>query len=192
MKIERIVVEQIVEQIVGRAQAGDRDAFAALVERYQRVTITRAWMICGDFHLAQDIAQDAFVLAFQKLESLDNPAAFGPWLLEIARREAVRKSKRIRKQDSTIVSSQFAIEDCSVNNPTDDAHWQRRHEQTLNTIAKLPEHEQEVVVLHYLDGNSTKEIAEMLDRPLGTVTKQLSRAIERLRNWLTEVSNEVK
>ena len=170
-----------IKEIVNLAQAGDREAFATLVERYQRVATTRAWTVVGDFHLAQDVAQDAFVIAFHKLASLNDVETFGPWLLEVVRREAIRKSKRKLRQNETLVSNEIVFENqTDPDNQRDD--WQHRHEQTLNSIAKLPEHEQEVVVLHYLDGVSTKEIAHLLGRPIGTVTKQLSRAIEANEN----------
>jgi len=172
-------------QLVDRAKAGDGDAFVRLVERYQRVAITRAWSIVGDFHTAQDVAQEGFVHAFQKLESLKKSSSFGPWLLEIVRREAIRKNRRTQR----LVPIDFA--DCEARIGVLEYDWQQQHAQVIEAIAKLPDHEQDVVVLHYLDGNSTKQVAEILDRPQGTVTKQLSRAIERLRNSLSEIPNEI-
>ena len=56
----------------------------------------------------------------------------------------------------------------------------------LAAVAGLPEHERVVVVLHYVEGHSAQTIAEMTGRPLGTVTKQLSRAVGRLRQSLSE------
>src|SRR4051812_7249118 len=78
------------KEIVEAVCAGDRTAFAVLVARYERAVLSLAVAIVRDFSLADDVAQDAFVLAFEKLSSLTNRAAFGPWILKIARRRAYR------------------------------------------------------------------------------------------------------
>ena len=174
-----------IHQLVERAKAGDRSAFAELVERYQKVAIAKAYSVIHDFHFAQDTAQDAFVIAFKQLATLKRSNAFGPWLLEIIRRQSL---KALRGQESFRPFDQG-----TENEPIDlDTGWQDRLAQVFRELRKLPEHEQEVVVLYYLDGLPTKEVAQLVDRPLGTVTKQLSRGIIRLRNLLAEASHEPK
>ena len=175
-------------QLVELVQAGDRMAFVELVNRYQRVATTRAWSVISDFHAAQDVAQDAFVIAFKKLDSLKDTASFGPWLLQICRREAIRFSKS--KDDRTVSMESFDFLDTGEQQ-TNHENWQQKHAQAIAAIAKLPDHEQEVVVMHYLDGHSAKRTSEILGRPIGTITKQLSRAIKRLRAQLSEVHNEI-
>ena len=177
-------------QLVELARTGDRTAFVELVNRYQRVATTRAWSVIGDFHLAQDIAQDAFVIAFRKLDSLKDSASFGPWLLQICRREAIRFSKR-NDFDRTVSLESFDLFDGSRQQTSGDDDWKQKHAQVIAAIAKLPDHEQEAVVLHYLDGQSAKQASEILGRPIGTITKQLSRAIKKLRARLSEAHNEI-
>ncbi len=65
--------------------------------------------------------------------------------------------------------------------------WNEPFEDLVKSVGRLPEHEQEVVIFHYIDAYSVAEVAELTGRPVGTVTKQLSRAISRLREWLAEV-----
>ncbi len=170
-------------QLVENAQAGDRAAFAELVERYQKVAITKAWSVLHDFHFAQDTAQDAFVIAFRQLANLKNPAAFGPWLLEIVHRQSL---KAFNRQES------FRTLNAETELPSDesDPAWREQHARVIQAIRKLPDHEQDVVVLYYLEELSTTKVSQCVDRPIGTVTKQLSRGIARLRTLLSEVAHE--
>jgi len=167
------------EELVKAAQAGGTAAFAELVRRYERAAIVTAYSVLGDFHSAQDAAQEAFVIAYQKLGRLRDPASFGPWLLRIARHRAVRL-KRGRKPEPA--ETEY-IELAGIQ--TRD--WMQPYKEVARQIARLPEHERFVTVMRYVDGLSIKEIAEATGRPVGTITKQISRAVERLRNWLVEV-----
>lgn len=168
-----------IAELVSAAKAGNRDAYAELVHRYQRAVITTAWSVLHDFHRAQDVAQDSFVLAYEELGTLRRPRAFGPWLLSIARREAMRCAKQV-----PVTVSIDSTPD--VASPTADPGWHQDHDELVKSIGRLPEHEREVVVLYYLEGNTAREIGELTGRPVGTVTKQLSRAVRRLRRWMAK------
>jgi RNA polymerase sigma-70 factor, ECF subfamily len=166
-------------ELVKAAQAGEQSAFAELVRRYERAAIITAWSVLGDFHSAQDAAQEAFVIAYQKPDRLRDKASFGPWLLKIARRSATRLKRSRYTEPAGTVSVDLAASQTS--------DWMEPYKEAVRQIARLPEHERIVTVMRYVDSLSVKEIAESTGRPVGTITKQLSRAIERLRNWLVEV-----
>jgi RNA polymerase sigma-70 factor (ECF subfamily) len=163
-------------ELVEAAKLGDPSAFSELVGRYQRAAVTTAWAITGDFHQAQDVAQDCFVSAFHRLGTLRVSKAFGPWLLVSVRRAALRSrdlhAKRVGK----------TIEDVAAKEP----HWLEQFSDVLVLMNRLPEHEQEVLRLRYLSDLPVDEIAEITARPVGTVTKQISRAIARLRSLFLE------
>ena len=163
------------------ASTGETAAFAELVRRYERAAIITAHSQLGDFHLAQDAAQEAFVIAYQRLRQLRDAASFGPWLLKIVRHRALRiaRSRRAERIGADGVEP--------ATTPTAD--WIKPYEEVVQQLARLPEHERIVVVMRYVNGHSTKEIADLTGRPLGTVTKQLSRSIERLRRWLVKVQS---
>ncbi len=165
--------------IVRAVLRGDREAFAALVTRYERAVWATTWRVLRDHHAASDAGQEAFLQAFHRLGDLRLPERFGVWVLRIARHEAIRLARRkSQKRNGSLDEPDaiaFTCHDASTNQMTDDA------EGLLTAVARLPEHERVVVVLHYLEGHSVTEIAAMLERPVGTVTKQLSRAIGRLR-----------
>ncbi len=162
------------EELVKLAQSGDTTALAELVKRYQRASILTAYAVLGDFHASQDAAQEAFIIAWQKLDGLRNPASFGPWLLRIVRRRALRLLRQ-RKPGAT----QIEVIDLPEKQPLD---WLGKYRDVVEQIARLPEHERLIMVMRYVDGQSVKDIASFTDRPIGTVTKQLSRAIQRLRD----------
>lgn len=163
--------------LVRQAQAGQQAAFAELVARYQRAAILAAWSISGDFHAAQDVAQEALVIAFRELARLREPAAFGGWVVRIARREALRSARR----KVPVASGQV---EALADVPARDT-WHEPYRELVAEMSRLPRHEQLVVTLRYVDGLSVAQIAASTGRPVGTVTKQLSRAVHRLRGWLS-------
>ena len=170
------------EELVKATQAGDLSAFAELVRLYERAAIMTAQAVLGDFHAAQDAAQDGFVTAYRKIGQLRDAASFGPWILKIVRRRAVEMQQKTRVPQMT--------PDATAALAAPSNEWIATYEmEVVDQVARLPEHERVVVVLRYIDGHSVAEIAELTGKPLGTVTKQLSRAIQRLRAWLVEVKS---
>lgn len=161
-------------ELVETVLAGDRGAYAALVRRYERTVTAVAWRVLGDREAAEEAAQDAFVTAYQKLSDLRQPRAFGGWLMRIVRRNAMRMAKE--RARTIPFDTQERIEEPA------EAH----DFALLDLVDRLPEHERAVVRMRYLDRLDVAAIAEALDRPVGTVTKQLSRAHARLRDWIHE------
>jgi RNA polymerase sigma-70 factor (ECF subfamily) len=166
------------EELVKAARAGDVSAFSELVRRYEGTVTVTAWSIVRDFHAAQDVAQESFVIAYQKLDRLRVAKAFGPWVLAIVRREALSARQQRARQAATAVGLDERIPALGG--------WWSEFQEIVPLLARLPEHECLVVSLRYLDGLSVREVAEETGRPVGTVTKQLSRAIRRLRDLLIE------
>jgi RNA polymerase sigma-70 factor (ECF subfamily) len=170
-------------EIVRAVLRGDRGAFAALVARHERAVWATAWRILRDDHAAADAGQEAFLQAFRQLGDLRQPEQFGAWLLVIARRVSIRMARRRAREPSR------SLEDFGRDRPHNGERLDRRPtrlscdaEELLLAIGRLPEQERLVVVLRYLDGLSVAGVAAALGRPDGTVTKQLSRAIDRLRD----------
>jgi len=167
------------EELVKAVRAGEKSAFGQLVQLYQRAAIITAHSVLRDPERAQDAAQEAFVIAYTKLNQLQAAAAFGPWLLKIVRRRAslMQRERREERLRSDTVVANFG--------QTSD--WLHRYEEVIEQLARLPEHERVVVVLRYVNGHSLQEISGTTGKPVGTIKKQLSRALGRLRKWLREV-----
>ena len=84
-------------ELIQRTLAGDQRAFSALVRRYQKPLHALVWRKIGDFHIAEEIAQDIFLNVYKKLQTLKNPNRFAGWLYVIATRRCIAwlKKKRI-------------------------------------------------------------------------------------------------
>ena len=154
--------------------------YADLVARYERAVKAAALHVLSNYHDAQDAAQEAFVIAYQRLGELREEAAFGGWLLAIAHHEALRLARRPRP---AALSPALAAADRGGR--IDDGA-----ERLLAAVGRLPEQERVVVYLAYFGGHAAVEVAEMTGRPVGTVTKQLSRGRERLREALEESGHD--
>lgn len=164
-------------QLVDRVRLGDAEAFGQLAERYERSLLAIALAKVRNFHEAEDIVQSTLLVAFRRLGALHDGAKFGPWLMQIARSQGVESIRARRIPVSVPLSG--------TGHHGVDAHAQIwiENEHLLSLVARLPEHEGVLIGLRYFDGHSMAEIAEISGRPLGTVTKQLSRAVARLRSW---------
>ena len=164
-------------ELVNAVLDGEKQAFAILVKRYERPVRAVALDVLGDYHSASDVSQDAFVKAYRQLAGLRKPEAFGPWLLKITRRcalDSARKKSREHRFEMKAVAF--------IENP--DGQLDEEKQRLLAAVVKLPRSEKQVVILRYLGENSVKDVADIVGRSVGTVTKQLSRAHKRLRKML--------
>jgi RNA polymerase sigma-70 factor, ECF subfamily len=166
-------------ELVDAVLSGRQGAFATLVERHQRMVCAVAASVLGDHHAAEDAAQEAFVAAYKNLAGLRNPSAFGGWMARIVRRQALRMVGTPQPEMSLDQVGQAAAE-------SRDGQLDEVSTRLLTEIMNLPEHERGVLMLRYFDGHRVEAIARMTGRPVGTVTKQLSRARECLREGLKE------
>ena len=165
--------------LVSSVLAGERARFAELMRRHERAVRAVAFALLGDHDAALDVTQEAFLQAFQKLATLREAAAFGGWVRAIARHRALRDARRRVK-----VRSLDGVGDLACQRTVQpDAELARR---LVEFVTQLPEHEQSVVMLYYFDGQAVRTISEITGQPVGTVTMQLSRARQRLRDWLKE------
>ncbi|MHC4406204.1 MAG: RNA polymerase sigma factor [Planctomycetota bacterium] len=163
-------------ELVRRVKEGQTDAYEPLVRRYECAARVTALRVLGDHHAAEDVVQEAFVVAHKHLGSLRDGSKFGPWLMRITRRRALRAARR--RQPAVSIDATPEVADRLL-----DGRLRDGHEELIELISRLPLHERLVVTLHHLDGHRAAEIADITGRPVGTVTKQLSRAMRRLRRW---------
>src|SRR5512140_1797644 len=182
--------------IVEAGLAGDRDAYRRLVERESASVVAACARILGDRSEAEDVAQEAFVIAYRSLGTWRADGPFGAWLSRIAVRLAVRSAGR-RKQvtwlDPIAAESDEPGQDrfrtTGASDAVDPAHVVLRAEQDArlrSAVASLDEPYREVVALRFFAERSLLEIAEVTDRPLGTVKTHLHRGLARLRHVLEE------
>lgn len=166
-----------VEDLVRRAQAGDVEAFGALVIAFQDATVAYARSWTDDTDDAEDVAQDAFLDVFRTLGALREPAAFASWLRTVVRKHADRLVRRRRGVDAAV------LERLPTAVPQPDERLDRREMQreVRAAVAGLPPALRETVHVHYLGGLDVRETAAFLDVPVGTVKRRLHDARGRLR-----------
>lgn len=165
-------------ELVEKAKRGDLQAYGTLVQRHERTVFAAVLSIVGDVHAAEDVTQEVFLLGYRKIRSLRDATRFPHWLLKVARREAVRAARRRRR--SSLLPIEGTVEPPSAD--SNGALLAEDREQLLRHVQNLPDHERLAISLRYFDGHTVREIAEITGHPVGTVTKRLSRATERLRH----------
>ena len=173
-------------QLVNRFLSGDENAFTMLVKKHQKSIHALTWRKVGDFHIAEELTQDTFLKAYQKLGTLKNPNQFAGWLYVIADRLCIawhRKQKPPMKSLET--TSGEEIEESSYRHYEDDqrteASIEHRRRRIRSLLEKLPESERTVVTLHYLGEMTYKAISEFLGVSPNTVKSRLQRARNRLK-----------
>lgn len=169
-------------ELVSGVRGGSREAAGALAERYLRACRATALAIVGDVPGAEDVTQDAFVYAMERIDDCRHPERFGAWLLQIVRNRSRnhvrdRKTGRIVPLDGLEHPSEGA-------SPAREAERSDLRDRLLGALGELPPDRREVVLLHDLEGWTHREIAERMELPPGTVRSHLHHARKRLRELL--------
>jgi RNA polymerase sigma factor (sigma-70 family) len=171
-----------ISQLVEAAQAGDSEAYAALVQRFQGMAYAIASRYVGDHHLAQDLVQDAIIEAFLHLPQLKEPSAFPGWFRQIVFRQCTRLLRQATLPSSSL---EAASADLVAERDTEDLVMQAERETAVRSaLASLPRNEQLVAALFYGCGYSYNEVSAFLKIPITTVKKRLHSARQKLRMQL--------
>ena len=173
-------------ELLQRSLAGDQNAFAKLVQKYQKPVHALAWRKVGDFHVAEEITQDTFLLVYKKLATLKDPNRFEGWLYRIAARQcyAWLRKKRTQTQsleetDSDLIDQMTYSEYIAQEQAKAATEAQRNIVRKL--LERLQESERTVVTLHYFGEMTCEEISRFLGVSASTVKSRLRRARFRLR-----------
>ena len=174
--------------LVGDALNGQREAFCALVRRYQDYAYGLAIGKLSDFDLARDVVQEAFLHAYRDLSKLRDPERFGGWLHGIVRNVAYRTVRDLRRfgdiaQDLCRAAQPYA----RTPAPDESAESGERRDLVRQALDELGEANREAVSLYYVDGFSYGDIATFLDVPRSTVKGRVQRGRSQLREDLAMV-----
>jgi len=168
-------------ELVERVRGGDGLAFDALVTRYMRRAFSVAYRVLGHKEDAEDLVQDAFIAALQRIDSFEAGRPFGPWFFRILVNRGLnaRKSRALRTTEEIpeAAASTFA-------SPEREAERGELRGHLRSAMAGLPERQRFIVELFELEGFSGTEIAEMLEISDGTVRWHLHEARKTLRETL--------
>ncbi len=173
-------------QLIHRILDGEEEAFATLVQKYQKKIHALAWRKVGDYHIAEEITQDAFLQVYRKLSTLRNPKQFDGWLYVIVTRLCINwvqrnksKTQSLENTPSEEIEESFYMHYESEQRKTETAEHYRVVVKKL--LEKLPESERTVVTLYYLGEMTANEISKFLGVSVNTIKSRLRRARNRLK-----------
>ena len=172
--------------LVHRVLAGDDTAFTTLMEKYQKQVHATVWRTIKDFHIAEDIVQETFLKAHQKLGTLNDPHRFSAWINAIATRCCLAwfREKRLNSERAEKINITMRHNDPYSGYLAEEQAKEAGQELrgiVKKWLAELSERERTVVTLHYFDGLSCGDIAAFLDVTPNTIKSRLNRARNRLK-----------
>jgi RNA polymerase sigma-70 factor (ECF subfamily) len=184
--------------LVRRAQAGEVEAFGELVERNRRAVFRAALAAVGSATEADDVAQEAFITAFQKLDGFRGESSFKTWLLAITWRKAIDRRKSVTRWMQRLVAPGRAGETGEEWNPMDRvaAGGQSQEDELMTSdlqtrlkplIASLPKKLRDALLLAGSGDHSYHEIGQMLRIPTGTVKWRVSEARKVLKQKMASM-----
>lgn len=146
--------------LVGRAQRGDAPAFEELVRRHLRAAHAVALSLLGNWSDTEDVVQDAFMIALDKLDDCREPSRFAGWLLQIVRNRAKNARDYLRLREASPLS--LTHEAPAGSDPGASAEQAELRGRLLQALSAVSETQREIVLLHDLEGWQHKEIADAL------------------------------
>ena len=171
------------EDLARAAQHGDLRAYEELVQRYQRFVFRVLWARAASSREdVEDLAQDTFVKAWERLDTYDPSRPFKSWIARVAGNAAIDRHRSNARRPATTELAE--IEDAVAGTGPDPATatiGDERQRYLLGRLKELPEHYREVIVLRFLEDQSYDEIAETLGIPLGSVKTRIFRGRELLK-----------
>jgi RNA polymerase sigma-70 factor (ECF subfamily) len=176
--------------LVERSQRGDLAAFETLVEKYRQRVWRLAFNVLRDREDAWDVAQEAFVRAWQALEKFKGQSAFYTWLFRITMNAASDRLRQRGARGRAFGTERISDEEMertmadTETPPDEQAASSERRERIMKALDALPEHHRTIIMLGDLEGLSYREIADVLDIPMGTVMSRLHNARKKLRDVL--------
>jgi RNA polymerase sigma-70 factor (ECF subfamily) len=175
------------EFLVEAAQAGDREAFGELVIRFEGMVYAVALRRLGNHAEAQELSQEVFVKAMQKLHQLEAPAAFGGWLRSITVRMAINRAVRrgpvLATEPQTLEASVVEL-----NTPLDRVLESERAAEVRSGLARLGNLDRSTLEAFYVRGQSLAQMSTSFDAPIGTIKRRLHVARKRLARELEAVA----
>ena len=175
--------------LVERARFGDPAAFAQLVRNYQRMCLSVAFKVLADATAANDVCQDAFIKAWQRLGGLREPGHFGTWMCGIVRNLAVDRVRRRRRSEALGTDLIPMKAQRWTLDPLEDICRREYQDIVAGALAGLDEVARTALTMRYYDRLPSKQIARVLGISPDAVDMRLIRARKRLREALPQLKS---
>jgi RNA polymerase sigma-70 factor (ECF subfamily) len=185
--------------LVTRTLDGDEQSFDQLVKRYERRAVAVAYRLLNDLHDAAEVAQDAFVRAIRNLESLEDRARFGPWLLRIVSNLSLnfRRKRRLRLaapiddlEESVGLSRSASGALLGDDGKAGEAEADELSNAIQSALKELPDKQRLALVLFSVEGMAQKEVAEIMECSVELVKWNVFQARKRMRELLSDYMTE--
>ncbi len=178
-------------ELVKKAQAGNQDAFGALVEKYRMKMFNLAYSLTRNREAADDLAQDVFIKAYLALNSFKFQSAFSTWLYRIAvnaSKDFLRKETRVRKIPLEDSPPGTLMQEDTTSQIDEAREKEKQKKMVHKALESLPEKYQVILSLRDIQGFPYNEISQMLEISPGTVDSRLHRARKMLRKKVHQLS----
>lgn len=188
-KVSRTSEERELERateraLIQRCKNGEIGAFDELYTRYEKRVFNCAFHICGNYHDASDITQEAFIRVFHSILTFRGDANFLTWIYRIVTNVYLDERKKSKAHRQTSLDEFIELDENSVTRqivddnplPAEVFETKERAKVVQAAINALPEYQRIIVTLYHVDSLSYDEIAEVLQLPIGTVKSRLNRA----------------
>ena len=178
------------ETLVLLTLAGEQRAYEALVVRYQKAVVASAIAVTKSHFMAEDAAQDAFVTAWMKLNTLQETQKYSQWVCRIAKNCALNMLTRYRSFLPLDAVDNLNLGDDRQLNPAELYALSEEQKQVDKSLEGLPEKVRKIIHLHYFEGLSISEIADKMRISEGTVKWQLHDGRKRIRKELCAMNEK--
>jgi RNA polymerase sigma factor (sigma-70 family) len=181
------------EELVARAVAGSSEAFEIIFKQYRDRITAYVRTIIPNHSRAEDVVQEIFVSALRKIHTLQDPAAFRPWIYEIARNASVDDVRRVKRNGEILIrSNDFGPFDEQRQRHAQSAHsavtWKERLHHLKEALGGLPESQHEALLLREFGGMSYDEIGERMNLSRPAVESMLFRARRGLKDEYSDIT----
>jgi len=170
-------------ELLEASRRGEREAFGALIERYQGVVCAVSYSRTGDRTLSEDVAQDTFLAAWSRLDQLREAGKLRAWLCGIARNLARKARLRTEREAPTEALSTT----CGGANPFDQVAEVEAERVVRDALTRVPETYRDVLVLYYREQRSVRDVAQLLGLSEAATLQRLSRGRHYLTNGVTDL-----
>lgn len=167
--------------LVARVRAGDPDCYGELIRRHQRGLFHHAAGMTRDPDAAQDLVQDAFIVAYRRIGECRDPDRFGLWVFRILRNRALDHVKNIRRRSVPIETANLSA---TRGNPGDSAHRAELRAKLETALDGLTPEMRDAFLMKHMEGRSYEEMADLAEASVSAMKMRVHRAREALRDAL--------
>lgn len=179
--------EQCDRDLVRQSLRGYAEAYGELVQAYQQSVFNVCYRMLGERGLAEDLTQDTFIRAHQRLNTFDNERPFGPWIRRIATNLCLNYLKR-NQPDTLPIDDELVISETKLSiNPEKAQEQLERNRVIRQALLELPPHYRAVIELRHFQDMNYQKIAEALELPVNTAKSHLFRARKLLAKKLENI-----